>query len=334
MIGHIYIESSVADHPRTAAILARFPGAVRIPCTHYGEVFNPKNQNFRLQKRRPALILARKHEQRVLPAPAGYGIGGRNNYYFSHMLNCLYDCRYCFLQGMYRSAHHVLFVNYEDFEADMADVLDQHAGEPVWFFSGYDCDSLALEPVSGFAAHFLPFFERHPDAFLELRTKSTQVRSLLDRAPLPNVVAAFSFTPEAAAEQWEHRTPNIDRRLQAAARLQQAGWPIGLRFDPLLQMPGFEAHHEALFRQVFAVLDPARIHSVSTGAFRMPRPFMKNIQRLYPDESLFAVALEDDRGMVSHPRERERAMQDFCLARLAEYVDPAIIHPCTLEPAA
>ena len=35
----------------------------------------------------------------VHPVPATYGIGGDENYYFSHMLNCLYDCRYCFLQG-------------------------------------------------------------------------------------------------------------------------------------------------------------------------------------------------------------------------------------------
>ena len=25
------------------------------------------------------------------------------DWYFSHMLNCLYDCRYCFLQGMSRN---------------------------------------------------------------------------------------------------------------------------------------------------------------------------------------------------------------------------------------
>ena len=31
------------------------------------------------------------------------------------MYNCLFDCRYCFLQGMYNSSNFVIFVNYEDF---------------------------------------------------------------------------------------------------------------------------------------------------------------------------------------------------------------------------
>ena len=142
MIPFIYVEKAVRDHPRVAAILARHKRASVIDCERYGEVFNPKSQHFRLQKQRPALILARKHRHFVQPAPAAYGVGGDSNYYFSHMLNCLYDCRYCFLQGMYRSANHVLFVNYEDFLADMASLLEP--GRQTWFFSGYDGDSLAL----------------------------------------------------------------------------------------------------------------------------------------------------------------------------------------------
>jgi spore photoproduct lyase len=228
MFSHIYIEEQVREHPRTRAICARFPKAAHIACRHYGEVFNPRSQNFRLQKPRPALILARKHKRRVLPTPDGYGIGGSRNYYFSHMLNCLYDCRYCFLQGMYRSAHYVLFVNYEDFEADMDRILAENSNAPAWFFSGYDCDSLALEPVSGFAAHFLPFFEKRPDACIELRSKSTQVRGLLKREPLANAVIAFSFTPEEIYQALEHKVPATGGRLVPGFALRPAHLRGGL----------------------------------------------------------------------------------------------------------
>ena len=75
MIDTIYIEEDVADHPRTQAILARFPDATKITCERFGEVFNRKAQNFRLQKKQPALILARKHKGLVLPSPKQYSIG-------------------------------------------------------------------------------------------------------------------------------------------------------------------------------------------------------------------------------------------------------------------
>ena len=87
MIQTIYIERQVTDHPRTREILARFPAAQQIGCDRYTEIFNPKNQNFRLQKQQPALIIAHKFGKRVLNAPEGYGVGGQHNYYFSHMLN-------------------------------------------------------------------------------------------------------------------------------------------------------------------------------------------------------------------------------------------------------
>ena len=123
----------MASYDRVKKITRRFPEAVRVPCDRYQEVFNPKAQNFRLQKQNPALILAKKIGTTILPAPEGYGIGGEHNYYFSHMLNCIYDCRYCFLQGMYQSAHYVLFINYSDFFHSMDSILTNHKNENVWF---------------------------------------------------------------------------------------------------------------------------------------------------------------------------------------------------------
>ena len=53
MFDFIYAEESILDHPRTRALLDRFPRAQLVPCARYGEVFNRTAQNFRLQKRRP-----------------------------------------------------------------------------------------------------------------------------------------------------------------------------------------------------------------------------------------------------------------------------------------
>ena len=155
MIHTLYIEEAIRAHPRVRAIVERFARATIVPITRYGEVFNRNQQSFRLQKKNPALILAEKKSNQVLSAPEGYGIGSARNFYFSHVLNCLYDCRYCFLQGMYRSAHYVLFVNYEDFQDQIVKTVAAHPGEDVYFFSGYDGDSLALESITGFVEAFL-----------------------------------------------------------------------------------------------------------------------------------------------------------------------------------
>lgn len=329
MIDTLYIEEAVRQHPRVVDILARFPEARHIDCKRYSEVFNPKAQNFRLQKRKPALILAEKYKNFALAAPAGYGIGARENYYFSHVLNCLYDCRYCFLQGMYQSAHYVLFVNYEDFQHDIKRLCDAAAGEPVHFFSGYDCDSLALEPVTGFAEHFLPFFADLPNAWLELRTKSTQVRTLLSREPLPRCVVAFSLSPEAVAEKVEHKAPSLQRRLDALCKCQEQGWQIGLRFDPIIYQVGYQQHYQRLFAQVFSRIDINLLHSVSLGVFRLPDGYFKKIHKLYPEEKLLAGPLASRQGMMSYRQDIESGMLDYCSEQLLTYIPAGKFFPCT-----
>ncbi|MCQ8104295.1 DNA photolyase [Methylomonas sp. SURF-2] len=330
MIDTLYIESAIAEHPRVAAIRRRFPEARVIDCERYGEVFNPKAQNFRLQKQNPALILAGKHQKFVLPAPAGYGIGGEQNYYFSHMLNCLYDCRYCFLQGMYQSANYVLFVNYEDFQRQIRDICRETPQQAIYFFSGYDCDSLALEPVTGFAEAFLPLFAELPNAWLELRTKSTQIRGLLNRPALERCVVAFSLSPESVADKVEAKAPSLSKRLEAAAKLQQQGWRIGLRFDPLIYQHHYREQYRQLFARVFSTIDAAALHSVSLGVFRLPEHFFKKMHKLYPDERLFASPLRNTAGMVSYKTELEQAMMEDCADMLLQYIPSERFFPCRL----
>lgn len=327
MIETIYIEEAIADHFRTLAILTRFPDARRIYCRHYHEIFNRKAQNFRLQKQRPALILARKYKNILLPAPASYSIGAKENYYFSHMMNCIYDCRYCFLQGMYRSAHYVVFVNYEDFNNQIKAKI-RTTDQEIHFFSGYDCDSLALEPVTGFLAYFLPVFSKYQNALLEIRTKSTQIRSLLDMEPLPNCVLAWSFTPDKIAKAMEHKTPGVDRRIAAIKKLQQRGWHIGLRFDPLIYSDNYKSQYEKLFSDTLGICEPGLLHSVSLGSFRLPRDFMKSLRRLYPCEKLLASPLEEKNGMFSYTSRIRSEMLNFCSEKILGYITRKKFHPC------
>ena len=328
MIGTIYVEEAIADHPRTVEICGRFPRAARVACERYGEVFNPRSQSFRLQKKRPALILAEKHGRFVIPTPAGYGIGAERNFYFSHMLNCLYDCRYCFLQGMYRSAHYVVFVNYEDFFLATLDTLAESPDEDACFFSGYDCDSLAFEGVTRFLEQALPVFRDRERAWLELRTKSTRIDALLAVEPLANAVVAFSFTPREVSEALEHQVPSVERRIAAMGCLAERGWRLGLRFDPLIYWQGFKQQYLELFDDVFAAVDGGSLHSVSLGPFRLPTPFFRRLERMYGEERLVAGPFEDYGGMVSYRRDLEDEMVGFCTEALLERVPREVFFPC------
>ena len=52
------------------------------------------------------------------------------------MYNCIYDCKYCFLQGLYSSANYLVFVNYEDFLNQIKNLVTRNKGKSITFFSG------------------------------------------------------------------------------------------------------------------------------------------------------------------------------------------------------
>ncbi|MDF1659229.1 MAG: hypothetical protein P1U58_16545 [Verrucomicrobiales bacterium] len=316
----IYLEHAVKRHPRTLEILRRYPSATIVECDRYGEVFNIRAQNFRLQKRRPALILAEKQGNTVLPTPPDYSIGRSSNHYFSHMLNCLYDCRYCFLQGMYQSAHYVLFVNWEEFESGIDEVRDQ-AGSNGCFFSGYDCDSLAMESLTGFANSFIPFFSDRSDTWLELRTKSLNTRVLEKADPVPNIVTAYTLTPDLIAREIEHGAPPYENRLSRVRSLTEQGWMVGLRLDPLIPWPGFSKVYGAMIEEVFAQVNSERIHSVTLGPMRFPKAMHDRIIKLYPEDRLFALremTLRD--GQMTYPAEIEAELVETVYTALRSHL--------------
>lgn len=327
MVNRIYIEESIKEHKRVVKIINKFKNAERVYINNYAEVFNPKSQNFRIQKQDPALVLAKKENKLIHRTPEGFGIGGNENYYFSHMLNCPYDCRYCFLQGMFSSAHYVLFVNYEDFQSEIK-TLDEASQTEKFFFSGYDADSLAFEAISEFADSFIPVFNKLKNSKLELRTKSTQIRNLLKQKDCTNIIVAFSFTPQNISKKIEHKVPDFDKRVTAMKQLAEHGFQIGLRFDPLIYADNFESLYQEMLKKIFANINKTQIHSVSIGPLRFPEAMFQKIRNLYPDEKLFSYKLEKNQKMISYSHETEKEMSDFIHKELNQYIGEKIIFNC------
>ena len=330
MINTIYIEKKIRYHDRTLSIISKFKKPRIIYIDKYTEIFNKKNQNFRLQKSDPSLILAYKHDNFVLNAPKGFGIGSTKNFYFSHMYNCIYDCRYCFLQGMYSSANYVIFVNFEDFDISIKKTIEKNVNSKLTFFSGYDCDSLALENVTGFAKHILSIFRKYPQIEIEFRTKSIQKEPFLSVKPMPNVILAYSLMPELMSNSLDNKAPSISKRIRVISELASKGWKIGLRFDPLIYGENWKELYQELLENIYNNVFLDNLHSVSFGSLRFPKRMFKDIFKLYPNEPLFTSPLSLNNKMISYDIEIEEEMTSFCKNLSLKYINEDQIFKCSI----
>ena len=75
-------------------------------------------------------------------------------------MNCIYQCEYCYLEGMYSSAYIVVFVNLEDF---FSEVKALSKDENMYLCISYDTDILALENLLGYGKAWIEFLQDNPN---------------------------------------------------------------------------------------------------------------------------------------------------------------------------
>ncbi len=319
----IYIEKEIKDHKRVKKIVNKFNKPTIIYIDRYTEVFNKKNQNFRLQKINPSIILAKKYDNFLLKTPSKYTIGKKNNFYFSYMYNCIFDCSYCFLQGLFNSSNFVIFINYEDFLKNIAlqDHKNQKNGATI--FSGYDCDSMAYDSITNFSETMLSTFDKFSNLELEIRTKSTYIKPFLRQA-LPNIVIAFSFTPDRFSSRYELGVANLSKRINIVKTLVKYGWNIGIRLDPFVIYEGWQKDYINLFRLLFESVPQNQLHSVTYGNIRYPKNIYKKIKKFYLNEKLF-LKFENQKEGIYHEDNCD-LINNFCENYLYKYVDRKKVH--------
>ena len=305
------------DHPRTRQILAKYKAAAVIEIEHYKDVFCRSRQDPALQRHSQKLILAAKEGALIYPGAAVcQDFGNEHFYYTSCMMNCIYDCEYCYLKGMYPSANIVIFVNLEDIFADVERML---ASRPLYLCVSYDTDLLAAESIAGYAGAWNRFAAGHPDRLkIEIRTKCADRHFFEQQEPLSHVIYAFTLSPQAVVECFEHHTPSLKARLDQAAAAIRAGFTVRLCFDPMIYIHGWQHHYEEMLEQVFGMIAPEELEDVSVGSFRIPRDYLKNMRRRYPDSAAawFPYELED--RYYHYPKEQMEQMERYLVSRLQE----------------
>jgi len=299
---HIYVERDVLQHPTTEKLLARFPSASVIPITHYKDVFNRSKQDLHAQETAPALILAANRGTLIYPgAPVCQSFGEEHFMYTSCIMNCIYDCDYCYLQGMYPGGNLVVFVNLEDYFTELDTLLAKH---PVYLCCSYDSDLTALSGILPHAEAFCRYALAHPKLRLELRTKSAALPFIKHLPAAKNIIMAFTLSPQEIISQYEHFTPSLTARLATAKEAARKGFSLRLCFDPVLDVPNADSLYSTLVEQIFEILSPEEIADISLGVFRLSKDYLKQLKKAKPACALSHYPYETTDGVCHYATER------------------------------
>lgn len=186
---------------------------------------------------------------------------------------CYYQCDWCYLKLTYRAAFPFITVRaeYPIIEKQIQKRLNQST-EPVIFNSGELADSLSLEHLTGAAQHFIPWFANQPNGFLFMLTKSDNVNDILNLVHNNHTIIAWSMNQPDVSKAFEIGAPTFERRLNAAEKVQRAGYPLRIRLDPIVPYQDWDKDYAETIKQIFHKVSPERI---TLGTLRFEDGFYK-----------------------------------------------------------
>lgn len=315
LFSHIYIEREILEHKKVRDIIGKFPDAVIIKINHYKDVFNKNGQDPGIQKLAIKLILAKNRGIRVLKgAPYCHDFGHDEFYYTSQVLNCPFDCSYCYLKGKFPSSNIVLFINTEDYFME----LDQKCkGSSSFVTLSYDSDMAALEPLLGMLTDWGDYMANHCNITFELRTKSTCMPQL---PVIDNLIVAVSILPDSVIELYERGTPRLTKRIDFINGLLEKGYRTRLCIDPVLDINSARDVYKEFITKLARDTDLGKINDVSVGSFRMPADYYRSMCRGFGNHFIHYYPFETSEKQVRYSRQRERELLDAVLIPLSAHM--------------
>jgi spore photoproduct lyase len=143
---------------------------------------------------------------------------------------CFYQCDWCYLKLTYRAAFPFISVRVQyDWIKEQIQKRLSGSQEPIIFNSGELADSLSMEHLTRAAREFIPWFGQQENGYLYMLTKSDNVDRILDLPHKGHSIITWSLNEKEVSKEFEVGAPCFERRLQAARKVQGAGYRVRIR---------------------------------------------------------------------------------------------------------
>ncbi|MBP1584908.1 MAG: radical SAM protein [Lachnospiraceae bacterium] len=307
----IYVEERTLDDPETRRILERTGCTDPEVITHYKDVFDKKNGSGGISR---SLILARNPGRHLYEgAPVCQSFGNEHFYYSPGVMNCIYDCEYCFLKGMYPGKDICIFT---DIGETFSELDELEKSFPVYVCASYNTDLTALEDLTGYVERWCERALEHERFSVEIRSKCSRT-DIYQRLPVSDrAIFAFTLSPDEITGRFEKGTPGLDGRLRAIAAAMEAGFPVRICFDPMIYVRNWRELYSNMIAVVAGKIDLSLVKDISIGTFRISEQYLKNMRRKMPDSEIAQYPYISEAGYYQYSEKVRTAMEDHILAEI------------------
>lgn len=241
--------------------------------------------------------------------------GIKEEYYLSYENNCPFNCLYCYLREYYGHGAFVFYVNMEDMFAE----LDEFKKKNAMISCGIVNDSLVLDSITGITKDLINYFKKREDLILEIRSKSKNIGNLIETGGSENIITSFTFSPQEVISRYEIGTALLEERVEAAVKLQQAGFKIGLRIDPMINIENCNEKYSKMIDLIFSKLDRSKIANIGIGSLRYRKGLKQLVTREIKTDLFYNEIITGIDGKERYFKKIRLDMYKNIVAKIKEY---------------
>lgn len=164
---------------------------------------------------------------------------------------CPAGCEYCYLATSLGARPYIrVYANVGEMREAMRSHVAKNLPRVTVFELSSTGDPVPVEHFTGALGLLLEFIGREEHGRARLVTKSAQVGPLLDVQHQGHTVFRFSVNARRVIDRFEHGTPSLDERVEAARMVAGVAYPLGFVVAPIMRGEGWREGYRGMFRDL------------------------------------------------------------------------------------
>lgn len=289
----VYLTSDASESKLAKRLLSRLPSATKVVELDNSEdplsTLDTLSSTARFDLGKKRLMLAPYRGDWLKSCPGTQEHVCCNLWIVNPGEGCPMDCTYCYLQSyLKRNPTLKLYTNTEEMISAIARQSDAHPNRLFRIGTGELIDSLVWDDLTDLTLELVPFFASRKNLVLELKTKSNVVENLLElkNEHRGQTVVSWSVNAKSISEKDEASTASLAERVEAAQKVIQAGYRVGLHFDPLVYFDGWQDEYSETVKYIFSKLKAENIAWISVSTLRYKKEMQSVMIERFPKSKL------------------------------------------------
>ncbi|MEA3315135.1 MAG: hypothetical protein U9Q30_04705 [Campylobacterota bacterium] len=241
--------------------------------------------------------------------------------------SCGFDCSYCSIQSFYNQNKIGIDKNFktklENLELDKDKIY--HIG------TGQSSDSLMWGNKDGILDALFEFARKYPKVILEFKTKSNNIKYLLENDVPKNIICTWSLNTPIIIKNEEHLTASLDERIDSARALANKGVLVGFHFHPIIEYENYLNDYKKIYDKLISEFTPEEVVLVSMGTLTFIKPVIKQLREREMKTKILQMPFENINGKQSYSLDIKKEMFKHCYDSFKPWHNKVYFYICMEE---